>query len=100
EIVEIFVGQLPDFARLGLPLPDQRDLVTASGLDMPVEAVDRGVELTAQEPLGVRWLPFEHAGPGAGPFQLAGPVRPVALPVLTGPAIQGVVLNVRGPGKR
>jgi hypothetical protein len=49
---------------------------------MPVEAIHRRVELAAEEPLGVRGLPFEHAIPRPAPFELLRPVRPISFRVL------------------
>jgi hypothetical protein len=42
----------------GLAFPVERDLGAVAGLDVPVDAVVRRVELAADEPLRVRQVPF------------------------------------------
>src|SRR5260221_3494570 len=87
--VELAVGELAYLPRLGLPLPDEGDLVGSTVAHVAVEAIHGGVERAAQEPLGVRRLPLEHFVPGTEPLELARPVRPIAFPVLPGPAVPG-----------
>ncbi len=53
--VEVPVGQGAGVA--GLPLPDEGGLGAAGGIDVPVQAVVRDIELAADEPLGVGRLP-------------------------------------------
>ena len=60
----------------GLALPDQRGLVLVRPLAMAVDAVVRGVELAADEPLGERRLPVEHLLPGLEPVEDLAPARP------------------------
>src|SRR5213593_3957298 len=56
--VQLEIGKgpcLPAFA-----LPDYSRLVFCIGLDVPVKAVDRRVELASNEPSGKRRLPVKH----------------------------------------
>ena len=72
--VQLLVGQRARIA--GLALPDDRGLVAAVG-QVPVEAVVAGVELPADEPLGVRGVrPVEHLRPRLEPVQRLAPARP------------------------
>ena len=59
--IELPVGDGAAIA--GLAFPDDRGLVAPPAADVPVQAVDAGVQLAADEPLRVRRLPVEHLGP-------------------------------------
>ena len=66
----------------GLALPVVRDLVAVPGLDVAVEAVVRGVELPADEPLREREIPVEDRVPVLVPVEeVAGLPGPEALEV-------------------
>ena len=61
----------------GSPSKMSAALLRRGRADVPVDAVDRRVELAADEPLRVRRLPVEHALPGRDPLErrrLLGPV--------------------------
>ena len=60
----------------GLAYPDERGLVAARPLDVPVDAVVRGVELPADEPLRVGRVPLEHLVPLHEPVELFCPAWP------------------------
>ncbi len=80
-VEQIGVGQDASIARLTLPI--ERHLVATPGLDVAVEAVVADVELAAEEPLGIRQLPFADGAPVGAPRhqigRLAGPERFVVL---------------------
>ena len=101
--VQLPVGDAPDLA-WRLSLPDQRHAAAPAGADMPVEAIHRCVELAAQEPFRVRWLPLQHAIPRPAPFQLLRPVRPITFRVLPGAVVRHGVphvgLGFEGFGRR
>ena len=60
--VQVGVGDVALLALLAAPV--ERDAVAVAGLDVAVEAVVRGVELAADEPLGERRVrPVEHLVP-------------------------------------
>ena len=72
---------------------------------MPVETIVTDIELAADEPLGVRLLPFQHAGPALGPDQFRfGLPAPEFLRGLDGFAIQLAILGkgfeMGAPGER
>jgi len=70
----------------GLADPVEGDLVAVPGLDVPIDAVLRDVELAALEPLRERRLPGERPGERLVPAQLLpGQVRP-----------EGLVVGIRG----
>ena len=65
--VEVPIGQRAAIARLALP--DDRGLVPRGTADVPVDAVGGDVQLTANKPLGVRWLPVQHRAPRGNPLE-------------------------------
>src|SRR5262249_47970685 len=74
---QLLVGEcanLPGFA-----LPDQGGLVLAPGLDVPVEAVVREIDLAAKEPLRPGTVPLEDLVPLLEPVQLGGDPSPKSL---------------------
>jgi hypothetical protein len=108
-VMKLFVGEGALFARLaggcGLPLPDQGGLVGARGVQMPVETIVTDIELAADEPLGVRLVPFQHPGPALGPDQFRfGLPAPEFLRGLDGFTIQLAILGkgfeMGAPGER
>ena len=60
----------------GLAHPVVGDLVPPAGLDVAVDAVDRGVQPAPDEPLGEGQVPLEHRVPVAVPGQPARPALP------------------------
>ena len=99
-VMKLFVGEGAFFARLagggGLALPDQRGLVGAGGAQVPVEAVVADIELAADEPLGIRLLPFQRPGPALEPDQFRfGLPAPELLGRLDGFAIELAILGQR-----
>ncbi len=73
--IQIEVGQRPAIA--GLPFPDECGLVAACAANVAIDAVDRHVDLAADEPLGVRRIaPVEHLRPLAAPLELGRKLCP------------------------
>ena len=91
--VEIPVRQRPPIA--GLSFPDERRFVPPRGPRVAVDAVDRRVQLAADEPLRVRRLPLEHCVPRLRPLQLAREPRPERFGVGRGARINLVAGDVR-----
>jgi hypothetical protein len=52
------------------------DLVTLARGHVAIHAVDRGVQLAPDEPLGERDLPVQHVGPRLGPLERPGLLLP------------------------
>jgi hypothetical protein len=89
--VELLVRQRAAVARLALE--DDRGLVAVLG-EVPVEAIDAGVDRAAHEPLrvgGVR--PVEHLRPGLEPVERLGLLRPEAVRVAARPLGEAVALG-------
>ena len=61
---------------LGLTHPVEGHLVPPTGLDVPVDAVVRGVEAAADEPLAIGEIPLEHRLPVVVPGEAFGLLRP------------------------
>ena len=61
--VQILIAQHAAVARLAFP--DDGGLVLARPVEVAIEAVVAGVELAADEPLGVRLVPDEHLVPAS-----------------------------------
>ena len=53
-----------------------RDLLAAARAHVPIEAVNRYVELPVSEPPREGFVPFQRYGKGLDPFELARPRRP------------------------
>ena len=79
----------------GLALPVVGDALAEPGLDVPVDAVEAGVQLPADVPLRVRRLPLAERLPGLEPGQPAGLGAPELLEV----ALVDVRLHVRLGGE-
>jgi hypothetical protein len=99
-VMKLFVGEGAFLAGLagggGLALPNQRGLVSAGGTEVPIEAVVADIELAANEPLGIRLLPFKCFGPALEPDQfLFGLPAPELLGGLDGLAIEPAILAER-----
>src|SRR6185295_18973781 len=80
--IEIEVGERAPIARLALP--DQGGFVAPRAANMAVEAIDAGVDRTADEPLCVRRLPVEHGVPRPRPLELGRELRPERLGIAFG----------------
>ena len=72
--IQIEIGERAAVARFAFP--DERGLVAPRAAHVAIEAVDTGVQFSADEPLGMRRLPVEDAIPATRPLQLAGQSRP------------------------
>ncbi len=73
---EHLVGQHARVA--GLALPNQRGLVAARPVEMPVETVIRGIDRAADKPFRIREIPLERFAERLEPMQVArafGPER-------------------------
>ena len=90
--VEIAVGQRAAVAWLAFP--DDRRLVAARSANVPIDAVDAGVERAADEPLRVRRLPLEHARPRREPLELLGEAGPEGLRIALGAGVDVLVAHV------
>ncbi len=88
---EHLVGQHARVA--GLALPDQRCLVAARSVEMAIEAVVRGIDCAADEPLRMREIPFEGFAERLEPMQIARAVRPEFFRIAGGLAPQLLVLG-------
>jgi hypothetical protein len=76
--IEIEVRQRAAIA--GLPFPDEGGLVAARRSNVTIDAIDRHVDLAADEPFRMRWIaPVEHPGPLAAPLELGGKTGPESL---------------------
>jgi len=74
--IEVPVRERPPIP--GLTLPDKRRLVAPRTADVAIEAVDAGVDFSADEPLRVRCIPLENFRPRLDPLELPrkpGPER-------------------------
>jgi hypothetical protein len=95
HVEQLGVGDRPPLAVFALPV--ERDPLAEAGVDVPVEAVVRNVQLPAHEPLRPRRLPVEHLLPGLRPVELARPALPpafgVALRVVVDRGVGGVCLR-------
>ena len=60
---------------------------------VPIETVDADVELAADEPLRVRWLPIEDLVPRLDPLELTRHARPKCLRVFFGFLVDRLVLD-------
>ena len=86
--VRLFFAVLPD--------PQERGLVALVSVDVPVDAVDRGVELSAQEPFVLRRVEAADFLPGLDPLDCLRLVGPEVVGVVEGMrALDGVVANRR-----
>src|SRR4029077_13707545 len=74
-----------------LAFPEEGDLVATAGLDMTVQAVHRGVQVSALEPGDPGRVPLHHGIPGAGPGEPARLLCPEGLVIGGGRLIDGRV---------
>ena len=92
-LVEILVGDCSSLA-VGLSDPVVGNAVGHRG-GMPVDTVVGGVELSAEEPLLVGWLPFEDGVPLLEPVETLGLTRPPAVGVFARRFVYGGIVEVR-----
>ena len=67
--MKLLISERPGVA--GLAFPNQSRLVASPGSEMAVEAVVRDIDLAADKPLRMRWLPLQHGIPFPEPVELA-----------------------------
>ena len=97
-VLELGVGDVAGVV-LRLADPVEGDLVAAAGLDVPVDAVVRRVELAADEPLGERRVvPVEHLVPLLRPVETLGLLAPEGVESASARVV-GVGLHVGGCGE-
>ena len=95
--IHVPVRQHARVARLAFP--DERRLVAARALDVPIEAVVGDVELAADEPLRVGQLPLLRLLPGLHPPQLFGLLLPEAQRIGLGLLVDRRALDAGRPGE-
>ena len=86
---EHLVGQHARIA--GLALPNQRGLVAARTVEMAIEAIVRGIDRAADEPLRMRKVPFERFAERLEPMQVARAFGPESFGVGVGAMVQRLV---------
>ena len=91
--IQLTIGDAPHLSRR-FSFPDQRHAAAPAGAHVAVQAVHRRVELAAEEPLGVRRLPLQHAVPRSYPFELLRPVRPITFRICPGAVVGAGVMHV------
>ena len=85
----------------GSPSQMMRRLVAPRAADVAIDAVDAGVQLSADEPLRVRRLPVEHLRARALPLELAGEAGPEGLRIALGLVVDRCVAHdARRPERR
>ena len=72
--VKLAVGD--DLFVTGLPFPDDGRLVGAGGVEMAVETVLGGIQLSSDKPFGIGKLPVEDLGPFLEPVEFLGLTGP------------------------
>src|SRR6266404_7087603 len=99
--MQLLIGESANFPRFALP--DQRGLVFARRLHVPIEAVIRKVDLATDEPLRPGMVPFEDLVPLLEPVQLFGNAAPKFFRMLDRLTVDAVVffgaLDVSLPAK-
>src|SRR5262249_20932202 len=93
RVVKLRVSECALFA--GLALPEDRGPVPHRAAQVPIQAVEAGVQLAAHEPPGARRLPHQHLLPGPEPGQLAGAGGPERLGIPGGLPVDGGFADVR-----
>ena len=78
-----------------LSFPDESCLVLPRPQNVPVDTVDRRVDLSAQEPFRLRRLPLEDAFPWFVPGQLSREAGPELLEIPVGLPVNGRIPDVR-----
>src|SRR3954447_17001583 len=97
ELLQVGVRDRAGVA-LAVTHPVVRHLVAEAGVDMAVEAVDRRVELPADEPLGERRLPLQRCVPLLRPLQPFGLLLPEGDPIACSLVVE-IRLRIRVPGQ-
>ena len=92
--IEIPVGQSSPIARLAFP--DKGGFVAPICPDVPVDAIDADVELTAGEPLRVWRMPLEDRVPRAHPFELVRETGPETLRIGGGAVVDAWIGDLGG----
>src|SRR6185503_3907702 len=59
--VQLLISESARFA--GFAFPDKRGFVATPGWEVTIETVVRDVDLPADEPLSMRWVPLQHCIP-------------------------------------
>ncbi len=95
--IEAVVGVSDLFAVLAHP--EQGGFVAAVGMDVAVDAVDRGVQLPAEEPLVVRRLEAPDGVERLDPVDELGALRPEDLRILRGGGALDVVVDQVRPAR-
>ena len=83
--VEVGIGQHPLLP--GFSLPDEGGLVAPPAPNVPVQAVDGNVYLTAHKPLSNGWIPVQDPIPLPYPLQAFGGLGPVGFGILGCPLV-------------
>jgi len=78
-----------------LTFPEDGGFFAEAAFDLEIDAVVADVEASADEPLGVRSVPFEHLVPHADPVQLLGDAGPEFLGLINRLAVHPQVLFAR-----
>ena len=79
----------------GSPSQMMAALFLRGPVEVAIEAVVAGVDLAADEPLGVRLVPDEHLVPRLEPVQRLGLLGPEALGIVLGRAARAVSYSAR-----
>ncbi len=87
---QVLISQDPALARL--TFPDQGGPVFAWSRAMPVDAVERSIELASEKPLGERLVPLQHLVPRFEPGEQLRLLSPEPFGVVLGPVPEGLIL--------
>ena len=87
---QVLISQDPALARL--TFPDQGGPVLVWSRAMPVDAVERGIELASEKPLGERLVPLQHLVPWFEPGEQLRLLSPEPFGVVLGPVPEGLIL--------
>ncbi len=72
--VQLLICKSARFA--GFAFPDQRGFIATPGRQVTIETVVRDVDLAADEPFCVRWVPLQHCVPLFEPVKFFRHARP------------------------
>src|SRR5947209_18433871 len=89
--MELLIRQGAGLARF--TFPQECGFVAARGCEVTIEAVVAQVDFAANEPLGPRAIPFQHAVPWLEPMQLAGNSTPESFRILFRQLRQALVIG-------
>ena len=79
-------------ALAGFTLPDDGSFIAARTIEMPIEAIFTGIELSAYEPLCKRRLPIQGFGPFLLPKKLGGLAGPKFFGILEGLSVKFFII--------